>query len=137
MTSQFSPTRGQAVRRIETCAFAKFTYRHPRANASAPKMPSASAKTRGSTTGNSLLANMISPAVMLSTATVDTTSDPVIPRSSFARAGSATSFSRATTRGEITLLDAPVSTTNANGPTPFTNTGAITRPMRSGRVDAT
>jgi hypothetical protein len=55
--------------------------------------------------------------------TVDTTSDPVIPRSSFARDGSATSFRRATTRGEITLLDAPVSTTNANGPTPFTNTG--------------
>ena len=58
-------------------------------------------------------------------------------RSSLARAGSGTSFRRVTTRGEITLLDAPVSTTNANGPTPLTNTGAITRPMRSGRVDAT
>ena len=74
---------------------------------------------------------------MLRTGTVETTSEPVIPRSSFARFGSGTSFSRSTTRGEITLLDAPVSTTKANGPLSFTYTGAMTRPIRSATVAAT
>ena len=52
-TSQCRSTPGQEVRRIETRALAKSTYRHPRAKASAPKIPSASANTRGSTTGSS------------------------------------------------------------------------------------
>jgi hypothetical protein len=105
--------------------------------ASAPKMPSASANTRDSTTGSSLAAMLMPPAVMLCTATDETTSEPVMPRSSMVRVGSGTRFSRVASRGAITLLEAPVSTTKAKGPTPFTYTGAMMRPMRSASVAAT